>query len=145
MEPSKSFGENLARDRPERGEEQKNLQGKSDELHPPTPLQDDSTRDDEEGKNDFRSITGDLIDRHHVETRVELYMPREESFPIPLKCIGVTRTTHTSLDVMLEKQIEDCWNVDGENELSDAWTGFTRFVLLKERAPDGFSWSGERD
>ena len=28
------------------------------------------------------------------------------------------------------KQIEDYWNVDGENELSDAWTGFTRFVLL---------------
>ena len=70
-------------------------------------------------------------------------MPREETFPIPTKYIDVTRTTHTSLDVMLEKQIEDCWNVDGEKELSDAWTGFTRFVLLEERSPEGYTWSGE--
>ena len=45
---------------------------------------------------------------------------------------------------MLEKNIEDCWNVDGEKELSDAWTGFTRFVLPKERPPEGYAWSGER-
>ena len=30
-------------------------------------------------------------------------MPKEESFPFPLKYIDVTRNTHTSLDVMLEK------------------------------------------
>ena len=59
-------------------------------------------RDDEEAKNDFWSITGDFIYRHHVEPRVKLYMPREESFPIPLKFFDVTRTTHTSLDVLLE-------------------------------------------
>ena len=45
---------------------------------------------------------------------------------------------------MLEKQIEDDWDVNGERELSDACTGFTRFVLLKERQPEGFSWSGRR-
>ena len=39
------------------------------------------------------------------------------------------RTSYTSMDVMLEKNVEDYWNVDGEKELSDAWTGFTRFVL----------------
>ena len=33
------------------------------------------------------------------------YSPREESFPIPLKYIDVTRTTHTNLDVKLEKRI----------------------------------------
>ena len=65
--------------------------------------------------------------------RVKLYMPREESFPIPSKYVDVTRTTKTSLDVLLEKHIEDCWNVDGEKALSDAWTGFTRFILLNER------------
>ena len=43
---------------------------------------------------------------------------------------------------MLEQQIEDYWNVDGEKELSDAWTGLTRFEKLKERPPEGFSWSG---
>ena len=28
-------------------------------------------------------------------------------------------------------------------ELSNAWTGFTRFILLNERPPDGYTWSGE--
>ena len=69
-------------------------------------------------------------------------MPKEESFPIPLKYNDVTRTTHTSFDVLLEKQFEDYWNVDGDKELSDAWTGFTRFVLLKEQSPEGHTWSG---
>ena len=38
----------LTRDRPERGEEQEILQGESDELQSPTPLQDDSAQDDAE-------------------------------------------------------------------------------------------------
>ena len=57
----------------------------------------------------------------------------EGSFPIPLKYTDVTRTTDTTLDVMSEKHIEDYWNVDGERELSDAWTGFTRFTVLIEK------------
>ena len=28
--------------------------------------------------------------------------------------------------------------------MSDAWTGFTRFILLNERPPDGYTWSGRR-
>ena len=88
------------------------------------------------------SITGENIYRHHVETRVELYVPTEESFLIPLKYIIVTRTTNTTLDVMSEKNIEDYWNVDGARELSDTWTGFTRFIVLNERPPDGKTWSG---
>ena len=39
-----------------------------------------------------------------------------------------------------KNNIDDYWNVDGERELSDAWTGFTRFTLLNERPPDGSSW-----
>ena len=66
---------------------------------------------------------------------------REESFPIPMKYIDVTRPTKTSLDVLLEKNIEGYWNVDGEQELSDAWTGCTRFILLSERPLDGYTWS----
>ena len=46
----------------------------------PNPLQGDSTCDDAEAKNYFWSITGDFIYRHHVEPRVKLYVPREESF-----------------------------------------------------------------
>ena len=51
--------------------------------------------------------------RHHVEPRVKLYSPREESFPVPLKYIDVSRTTHTNLDVKQEKRIDDYWNIDG--------------------------------
>ena len=79
-----------------------------------------------------------------MEPRVKLYVPTEESFPILLKYIDVTRTTHTSLDVLLEKHIEDFWNVDEDRELSDAWTGCTRFILLNERPLDGYTWSGGR-
>ena len=43
--------------------------------------------------------------------------------------------------ILLEKQIDDYWNVDGQRELSDAWTGFTRFTLLNERPPEGYKWS----
>ena len=51
----------------------------------------------------MNTITGEFIYRHHVGPRVKLYVPREESFPIPLKYIDVTRNTSTSPDVMLEK------------------------------------------
>ena len=37
-----------------------------------------------EAINDFWSMSGNFKNRHHVEPRVKLYLPREESFPIPL-------------------------------------------------------------
>ena len=61
-------------DRPERGEEQEILQGKSYDLRSPTPRQEDSMRDGEEARNDFWTITGEFICRHHVEPRVKLYI-----------------------------------------------------------------------
>ena len=66
------------------------------------------------------------------------------SFPFPLKYIDVSRTTHTNLDVKQEKRMDDYWNIDGSRDLSDPWTGFTQFALLKEKPPDGYMWSGER-
>ena len=45
---------------------------------------------------------------------------------------------------MLEQNIDDYWNVDGDRDLSDTWTGFTRFTVLDVFPPDGFSWSGGR-
>ena len=127
------------RDRPGRGQEQGNLQGESDGSCS-TRFQDSSLHDCEAG-NDFSSISGDFIYRHHVEPRVKLYVPREESFPIPLKYIDVTRATNASLDVMLEKNIDYYWNVDGDRELSDMSTGFTIFTVLNEKQPDGYTWS----
>ena len=87
--------------------------------------------DDAEVRADFWSIQGDFIYRHHNEPRVQLYVPKEETFPIPY--IDVTRSTHTDLDVMQEKRIDDYWNVDSNKHLSDSWKGFTKFTLLKEK------------
>ena len=52
-------------------------------------------------------MSGNFIHRHHVEPRVKLCSPREESFPIPLKYIDVSRTTHKNLDVVQESRIGD--------------------------------------
>ena len=89
-------------------------------------------------------MSGHFIYRHHVEPRVKLSSPREESFPIPLKYIDVSRTTRTNLDVMQERRIDDYWNIDGSRDLSDSWTGFTQFTLSEEKPPDGHVWSGWR-
>ena len=73
----------LIGDLPERGEEQGNLQGESDGSSSTT--HGDSSWYDGDARNDFWSISGKFIYRHHVEPRVKLYVPREESFRIPLK------------------------------------------------------------
>ena len=71
-------------------------------------------------------MSGSFIYRHHVEPRVKLYSPREESFFIPL-------TTHTNLDVKQEKRIDDYWNIDGSRDLSDSWTGFHTILLYSTK------------
>ena len=107
------------------------------------PLPHDSFPDAGEAICDFWSMSGNFIYRHHVEPRVKLYSPREESFPIPLKYIDVSRTTHTNLDVKQEKRIDDYWNIDGSRDLFASWTGFTQFTLMEEKHPNGFLCSGE--
>ena len=71
-------------------------------------------------RKNFWSLQGDFVYRHHIEPRVQFYVPKEESFPIPLKYIDVIRSTHTDLDVAQEKRIDDYWNVDGDRNLSDS-------------------------
>ena len=131
----------LIRPRPIRGESHIDFLGESEGS---LPQPQDSLPDAGEAINDFWSMSGSFIYRHHVEPRVKLYSPREESFPIPLKYIDVTRTTHTNLDVKQEKRIDDYWNIDGSRDLSDPWTGFTQFTFLEEKPPDGYMWSGGR-
>ena len=84
-----------------------------------------------------RSTSGDLKDdlQNKLDTALwlHLYVPKEESFPIPLKYIDVTRTTHTNLDALQEKRINGYWNVEKDRTWPDSWTGFTRFTLLNEK------------
>ena len=48
------------------------------------------------------------------------------------------------MDVKQEKRIDDYWNLDGSIDLSDSWTGFTQFILLEEKPPDGYLWSARK-
>ena len=82
------------RQRPIQGESHFDFLGESEGSLPPPH---DSFPDAGEAIDDFWSMSGNFIYRHHVEPRVKLYSPREESFPIPLKYIDVSRTTHTNL------------------------------------------------
>ena len=118
----------LVRHRPIQEESHLDFLGESEGSLPPPH---DSYPDAGEARNDFWSISGNFMYRHHVEPRVKLFSPRKESFPIPLKYIDVSRTSQTNLDVMQESRIDDYWNIDGSRELSDYWTGFTQFTLFK--------------
>ena len=131
----------LIRQQPIRGESHLDFLGESELSLPPSQ---DSFLDASEVINYFWSMSGNFIYRHHVESRVKLYSSREESFPIPLKYIDVSRTTRTNLNVILERRIDDYWNIDGSRDLSDSWTDFTQFTLLEEKSPNGYMWSGER-
>ena len=120
MDESKPFGgdqelrtSTLVRHRPIQGESNIDFLGESEGS---LPQPQDSFPDAGEAINDFWSMSGNFMYRHHVEPRVKLYSPREESFPIPLKYIDVSRTTHTNLDVKQEKRIDDYWNIDGSRE-----------------------------
>ena len=64
------------------------LQGNSEKPQPT-----DERKDDAEASDDFWSIDGKYTHRHHVEPRIQLHVPKEETFPIPLRCIDVVRTS----------------------------------------------------
>ena len=93
----------LIREHPIRGEGHVDFLEESEGSLPPPQ---DSLLDAGEAINDFWSMSGNFINRHHVAPRVKLYSPREESFPIPPKYIDVPRTTRTNLDVMQERRID---------------------------------------
>ena len=92
----------MIREHPNRGESRRDFLRESEGSLPPPPH--DSFADAGEAINDFWSMSGDFIYRHHVGPRVKLYSPREEPFPIPLKYIDVTRTTHTFLTLRKSKR-----------------------------------------
>ena len=68
---------------------------------------------------------------------------RKKTFPIPLKYIDGTWSTHTELDVLQEKRIDHYWNVDSGRHLSDLWRrfnlqkGWQRFKQLPDQIMKG--------
>ena len=80
-------------------------------------------------------VTSSVVTTMNLEFN---YVPKEETFPIPLKYIDVTRSAHTDLDVMQEQRMDDCWIIDSNRSLSVSWKGFTKFtLLLKEKTAQG--------
>ena len=67
----------LVRHRPIQGESNIDFLGESEGSLPPPQ---DSFPDAGEAINDFWSMSGNFTYRHHVEPRVKLYSPRDESF-----------------------------------------------------------------
>ena len=128
----------LVRHRPIQGESNIDFLGESEGS---LPQPQDSFLAAGEAINDFWSMSGNFIYRHHVEPRVKLYSPREDSFPIPLKYIDVSRTTHSNLDVKQEKRIDHYWNIDGSQTLGQV---SHNLLFLEEKPPEGFMWSGWR-
>ena len=127
------------RHRPIQGESNIDFLGESEGYLPPPQ---DSFPDASEAMHYFWSMSGNFIYRHHVEPRVKLYSPREESFPVPLKHIDVSRTTHSNLNVKQEKRIDDYLNIDGSRDLSDPWTGFTHLLYWKKNLLTDFCGPG---
>ena len=74
------------------------LQGNSKKSEPI-----DDTNDNAETRNVFWPMEGYFIYCQHVEPRVQLNIPEEKTFPIPLNNIDVTRATYTNLDVLQAK------------------------------------------
>ena len=77
----------LVRHRPIQGESNIDFLGESEGS---LPQPHDSLPVAGEAINDFWSMSGSFIYRHHVQPRVKLYSPGEESFPIPLKYIEIS-------------------------------------------------------
>ena len=101
----------------------------------------DSFPDEGEAINDFWSLSGNFIFRHHVEPRVKLYSPREESFPIPPKYIDVSRTTRTNLVVEQERRIENYLGTSMGQEICLILGQVSlRFNLSEETLLDDFLW-----
>ena len=108
----------LRRDQPVGSEDPKEeLQGSSERSQPT------ETKDGAEAYNDFWSVEGDFTYRDHIELRVQLQVSKEETFPIPLKYIDVTRT---------------CGRQSKFIRFSER---FTKFTVLKEKPPKGYMWS----
>ena len=63
-------------------------------------------------------VQGDFICRHHIETRPQLHVPKEETFSMPLKYIDVTR--RESKCIRFLDRIHKVWR---RNLQRDIWSG----------------------
>ena len=124
----------LIRDRPERGEEQEVLRGESDGLSSSAPIQDDSTRDDAEAKNDFWSITGDFIYRHHVEPRVQTVRAERRIISYSAEVHRRYQKYTYIIGCIVGENIDDYWNVNGEKRIIRCMDRLHKIHFIERKA-----------
>ena len=118
----------LVRHRPTQGESNIDFLGESEGSLPPPQ---DSLPDAGEAINDFWTMSGNFIYRHHVEPRVKLYSPREESFPIPLKYIDVSSWVRLTKRQATSRP---------DHSWPELWRGMSKNAKLREKQ----KWSNEK-
>ena len=95
---------------------------------------------DLEARTRFLELYGRWHFSKNVTPRTKLHAPKDD-FPMPLNYHLVFQgQTKTSLDVLQEVTIDDYWNMDGGEPLSEPWIGLTRFALLNKNPPEGHMW-----
>ena len=132
----------LVRDRPDRGEEQGNLRGESDGSSS-TPLRDSSWCDGE-AWNDFWSISGNFCLPSSRGAQSQTVRAERSITPYSTEIYRRDQDYKCIIGCNVGEIFHDYWNVDGDRELSETRTGFTRFTILNEKPPDGCTWSGIR-
>ena len=104
----------------------------------------DTQTDDSEVRNNF------LIDRRELHfivitsNQVLNSMCQRENYS-QYHCDMLTWSGE--LVALLESHEDDHWNVDGDRNLSEPRTGFTKFTVFfekKKKTPDGYTWPDER-
>ena len=83
-----------------------------------------------EAVNDFWSMSGNFMYRHHVERRIIPYSTEKHWL--------LQNYKNEFGKVRQERRIDDYWNIDGSRDLSDSWTGFTQFTLVEKNLQTDF-------
>ena len=73
-----------------------------------------------------------------MEPRVTLHVPTEESYPVPLKYIDVSRSTDTTSDVMSQKILTITGMLMEFVDCQIRGLVSTRFTVLSEKPRDGY-------
>ena len=102
-----------------------------------------------QGRN---NLWGVKISVENFKANPKVLVPKEETFPVPLKYIDATRSTHTNLNVCKKHRIDDCWECGSEWKFIGRFEQpFVRVLerihevhMIERQPPTGYMWPGRR-
>ena len=65
----------------------------------------------------------------------KLYVPKEESFPLPLKYLAVMRSSRPSTDDVSQHTPSDCGDAESKVARSEEWVGTKRLHTVRIKLP----------